>query len=120
MLTLSCSVGKAPIPTLVVYAFTTPYTSPTFCGGMPRPVQTPPTVQFDEVTNGYVPIKKKQEFKNHINTVCFYRFYKPNLVSITSTLQLPRYYNIQKIEKQKTTPYTKCILQSIRSDLISS
>lgn len=59
MLTLSCSVGKAPIPTLVVYAFTTPYTSPTFCGGMPRPVQTPPTVQFDEVTNGYVPIKKK-------------------------------------------------------------
>lgn len=59
MLTLFCSVGKAPIPTLVVYAFTTPYTSPTFCGGMPRPVQTPPTVQFDEVTKGYVPMKKK-------------------------------------------------------------
>lgn len=47
-------------------------------------------------------LKKKQEFKNHINTVCFYRFYKPNVVSITSTLQLPRYYNIQKNRKTKT------------------
>ncbi|MGH0122175.1 UNVERIFIED_CONTAM: hypothetical protein FKN15_015479 [Acipenser sinensis] len=44
--------GKAPIPTLVVYALTTPYTSPTFWGGIPRPVQTPPTVQLDEVTKG--------------------------------------------------------------------
>lgn len=51
-LTLSCSVGKGPMPTLVTYAFTTPYTSPTFCGGIPRPVQTPPTVQFEEVTKG--------------------------------------------------------------------
>lgn len=56
--TLICSVGKAPIPTRVVYAFTTPYTSPTCWGGTPSPVHTPPTVQFDEVTKGYVPARK--------------------------------------------------------------
>lgn len=56
--TLICSVGKAPIPTRVVYAFTTPYTSPTCWGGMPSPVHTPPTVQFDEVTKGYVPVRE--------------------------------------------------------------
>ncbi len=27
---------------------------------MPRPVHTPPTVQFEEVTNGYVPKQKHQ------------------------------------------------------------
>lgn len=56
--TLICSVGKAPMPTRVVYAFTTPYTSPTCCGGTPSPVHTPPTVQLDEVTKGYVPAEK--------------------------------------------------------------
>jgi len=59
--TLICSVGKAPIPTRVVYAFTTPYTSPTFWGGTPSPVHTPPTVQFDEVTKGYVPVRKTKQ-----------------------------------------------------------
>lgn len=59
--TLICSVGKAPMPTRVVYAFTTPYTSPTCCGGTPSPVHTPPTVQFDEVTKGYVPVGKTQQ-----------------------------------------------------------
>lgn len=59
--TLICSVGKAPMPTRVVYAFTTPYTSPTCCGGTPSPVHTPPTVQFDEVTKGYVPARKTQQ-----------------------------------------------------------
>ena len=49
------SVGKAPGPTLVVYALTTPYTLPISRGGTPNPVQTAPIVQFEEVTKGYVP-----------------------------------------------------------------
>ena len=36
-------------------ALTTPKTFPTLEAGSPRPVHTPPTVQLDEVTNGYVP-----------------------------------------------------------------
>jgi hypothetical protein len=38
-----------------VYAFTTPITSPMLHGGSPKPVQTPPMLQLDEVTYGYVP-----------------------------------------------------------------
>ena len=49
------SVGSGPSPTRVVYAFTTPSTQPIAFGGSPRPVQTPPTDAFDEVTYGYVP-----------------------------------------------------------------
>ena len=49
-LTFSCSVGIGPTPTLVVYAFTTPYTEPIVLGGMPNPVDTPPAEQLDEVT----------------------------------------------------------------------
>jgi hypothetical protein len=48
-------VGNGPSPTLVVYAFTTPITSPMLHGGSPKPVQTPPTLLLDEVTYGYVP-----------------------------------------------------------------
>jgi hypothetical protein len=55
LLTSSSSVGKGPSPTLVVYAFTTPITSPMLHGGSPRPVHTPPMLQLDEVTYGYVP-----------------------------------------------------------------
>lgn len=50
ILTSVSSVGKPPDPTRVKYAFTTPYTSPTTRGGIPRPVHTPPTEQLDEVT----------------------------------------------------------------------
>lgn len=49
-------MGNGPSPTLVVYALTTPITSPIADGGKPRPVQTPPILQFDDVTYGYVPI----------------------------------------------------------------
>lgn len=49
-LTSNSSVGKGPSPTLVVYAFTTPITSPMLHGGSPKPVQTPPILQLDEVT----------------------------------------------------------------------
>src|SRR5439155_23816167 len=49
------SVGNGPSPTRVVYAFATPITPSIARGGMPRPVQTPPVVAFDEVTYGYVP-----------------------------------------------------------------
>jgi hypothetical protein len=38
-----------------VYAFTTPITSPMLHGGSPKPVHTPPMLQLDEVTYGYVP-----------------------------------------------------------------
>ena len=51
------SVGNAPCPTLVVYAFTAPYTGPILVAGTPRPVQTPPMLQLDEVTMGYEPEK---------------------------------------------------------------
>src|SRR5262249_61381925 len=44
------SVGSGPSPTRVVYAFATPSTRPIAFGGSPRPVQTPPTDAFDEVT----------------------------------------------------------------------
>src|SRR3954468_24925973 len=46
------SVGNGPSPTRVVYAFTTPTTRPTAFGGTPRPVHTPPTDAFEEVTYG--------------------------------------------------------------------
>lgn len=46
------SVGKGPSPTRVVYAFTTPTTSPIVEGGKPNPVHTPPMLQFEEVTYG--------------------------------------------------------------------
>lgn len=54
-LTFFCSVGNGPSPTLVLYAFTTPTTSPMVDGGTPNPVHTPPILQFDDVTYGYVP-----------------------------------------------------------------
>lgn len=55
--TSSASVGKQPLPIIVVYAFTTPYTSPICLGGMPRPVHTPPIEQLLDVTIGYVPVQ---------------------------------------------------------------
>jgi hypothetical protein len=39
----------------VVYALITPIVVPINFGGIPKPVQTPPMVVEDEVTNGYVP-----------------------------------------------------------------
>src|SRR4051812_40320800 len=51
----SSSVGNGPDPTRVVYALTTPTTAEMRIGGMPEPVQAPPAVGFDDVTNGYVP-----------------------------------------------------------------
>lgn len=51
----SCSVGKGPSPTRVVYALTTPMISPIACGGNPKPVRTPPILQLLLVTYGYVP-----------------------------------------------------------------
>jgi hypothetical protein len=48
-------VGNGPPPTLVVYALTTPIAFPIIFGGIPRPVQTPPTEVEDDVTKGYVP-----------------------------------------------------------------
>ena len=53
--TLSCSVGNGPPPTRVVYALITPITFPMRRGGIPRPVQIPPTVVELLVTYGYVP-----------------------------------------------------------------
>ena len=51
-LTLSCSVGNGPAPTRVVYALTTPMIFWMRCGGMPRPVHTPPREVEEEVTKG--------------------------------------------------------------------
>src|SRR3954471_18148786 len=53
--TVASSVGNDPSPTRVVYAFTTPSTTPIRCGGTPEPVHAPPAVVFDDVTYGYVP-----------------------------------------------------------------
>src|SRR3712207_923544 len=46
------SVGKGPSPALVVYALVTPITRSTALGGMPLPTTAPPTVGFEDVTNG--------------------------------------------------------------------
>src|SRR5215204_3621636 len=49
------SVGIGPSPTRVVYALVTPTTYSRCRAGTPEPTTAPPTVGFDEVTNGYVP-----------------------------------------------------------------
>ena len=49
------SVGNGPPPTRVVYAFVMPMTSLMRVGPRPMPVQAPPAIADDEVTNGYVP-----------------------------------------------------------------
>ena len=49
------SVGKGPFPTRVVYALVTPMTSSMRVGQIPVPVQAPPAVVLEDVTNGYVP-----------------------------------------------------------------
>ena len=49
----SCSsVGNGPSPTRVVYALRIAATRSIRVGGMPEPVQAPPDVADDEVTNG--------------------------------------------------------------------
>ena len=48
----SSSVGNGPSPTRVVYALTIAMTLSTRVGGMPLPVQAPPAVALEEVTNG--------------------------------------------------------------------
>lgn len=55
LITSFSSVGNGPSPTRVVYALTTPKTSPMTFGGKPRPVRTPPIEQLLLVTYGYVP-----------------------------------------------------------------
>ena len=54
-ISLHCSVGNGPLPTRVLYALTTPTIELTEVGGTPSPVQAPPLVGLDDVTNGYVP-----------------------------------------------------------------
>ena len=49
------SVIKGPSPTLVVYAFVIPIILSINFGPIPKPVDTPPAVVFDDVTYGYVP-----------------------------------------------------------------
>ena len=51
----SSSVGSGPLPTRVVYAFTTPSTASIAFGAMPTPIAAPPDVVLLDVTNGYVP-----------------------------------------------------------------
>ena len=49
----SCSsVGNGPSPTRVVYALRIAMTRSMRVGGMPEPVQAPPAVALDDVTNG--------------------------------------------------------------------
>ena len=47
--------NKSTSPTRVVYALTTPMRLPILDGAIPRPVQKPPALGLEEVTNGYVP-----------------------------------------------------------------
>ena len=46
------SVGKGPEPTRVVYAFTMPTIRSRRLGPTPEPVDAPPDVADDDVTNG--------------------------------------------------------------------
>src|ERR1043166_3758903 len=48
----SNSVGSGPLPTRVVYAFTTPSTASSAVGGIPAPTLAPPAVVLLDVTNG--------------------------------------------------------------------
>src|SRR6218665_1458939 len=49
----SCnSVGNGPLPTRVQYALKMPYTLPMRLGAIPKPVQAPAQIVFDEVTKG--------------------------------------------------------------------
>lgn len=73
------SVGNGPSPTLVVYALTTPITSPILDGGKPRPVQTPPILQFDDVTYGYVPI-------NFLKLFNYFIHYETNILDINDVI----------------------------------
>src|SRR5690606_37937225 len=52
---LSNSLGRGPLPTRVVYAFTPPGTASMSVGAIPPPVAAPPDVVLLDVTNGYVP-----------------------------------------------------------------
>ena len=52
---LSCSVGNGPLPTLVQYALNIPETVPIFEGATPSPVHAPAHVVFEDVTKGYDP-----------------------------------------------------------------
>ena len=44
------SVGKGPLPTLVVYAFEIPITSSILFGAIPKPVEAPAAVVVEDVT----------------------------------------------------------------------
>src|SRR4051794_28697281 len=46
------SVGNGPSPTRLQYALTTAITRSIRVGGTPEPVQAPPAVALDDVTNG--------------------------------------------------------------------
>src|SRR6266568_4490119 len=46
------SVGRGPLPTRVVYAFTTPSTASMAVGPIPAPTAAPPAVVLDDVTKG--------------------------------------------------------------------
>ena len=48
----SISVGSGPLPTRVVYAFTTPRTASIAVGAIPAPTAAPPEVVLLDVTNG--------------------------------------------------------------------
>ena len=49
--------------------FSEKYTLPILVGGIPSPVQTPPTVQLLLVTNGYVPVQIWEIYTLHILTL---------------------------------------------------
>ena len=83
-LTSNSSVGKGPSPTLVVYAFTTPITSPMLHGGSPKPVHTPPMLQLDEVTYGYVP-EIHSESGTDTTNICFFCYTAHTLTRNVST-----------------------------------
>src|SRR5207245_5072403 len=46
----AASVGSGPLPTRVVYAFTTPRTASIAVGPIPTPTAAPPAVVLDDVT----------------------------------------------------------------------
>src|SRR5260370_393719 len=81
------SVGNAPSPTRVEYAFITPTTRSIRCGGTPVPVQAPPAVVFEEVTYGYVPWSISRNVPcAPSNKICLPR-YRPRHVSVCNFLK---------------------------------
>ncbi len=83
----SCSVGKGPFPTLVVYPFTIPTALSIIVGPIPAPVHIPPATVLEDVTYGYEPksISRSVPWAPSNNTFLFAFMLSKTLTDASST-----------------------------------